>query len=74
LFGNDAFKPMLLRTGFKEHGTLTDELLTELNAALLIQREACRGQMSAPSWREFLADIWEAQRAQWCLRLLFGTV
>jgi hypothetical protein len=35
LFGDDAFKPML-RTGLKKHGTLTDEILTELNAAFLI--------------------------------------
>jgi hypothetical protein len=35
LFGNNALK-FIRRTGVKEHGTVTDELLAELNAALLI--------------------------------------
>jgi hypothetical protein len=35
LFGNNALKPML-GTGFKENGTLTNELFAKLNAAVLI--------------------------------------
>jgi hypothetical protein len=35
MFGDNALKSML-STGLEEHGTVTDELLAELNAALLI--------------------------------------